>query len=80
MNSILKHFVQDKNIPQGAATTVWACVAPRGSTDSMRGAYLSDCGPILPNAAGQDNDKTLRKKLWEVTEKQLDEAVAKAGL
>ncbi len=66
--------MQDKTIPQGAATTVWACVAPRVSTDGLRGAYLADCGPLLPCEAGQDNDKSLRKKLWEVTEKQLDEA------
>ena len=76
----MKHFVQDKTIPQGAATTVWACVAPKVSTDGVRGAYCADCGPILPNPAGQDVDKTMRKKLWETTDQQLDEAVAKAGL
>ena len=74
-SNIVKHVVHDKNIPEGAATTVWACIAPRVATDGLSGSYLADCGPSLPTVAGQDKDKTLRNQLWEVTERQLDEAI-----
>jgi hypothetical protein len=46
----------------------------------MRGAYLSDCAEVAPNEMARDEKKVLRNALWEATEKQLDEAVAKAGL
>ncbi len=76
-NRLIGNFVQDKTIPQGAATTIYGCVCPRVGTEGMRGAYLSDCGEIAPNEIAHDANKTLRNALWEVTEKQLDEAVAK---
>lgn len=79
-NRVIGRFVKDKTIPQGAATTVFACVAPRVDTVDLRGAYLKDCAPAMPNEAGQDVNKTLRQALWKVTEEQLDGAVAKAGL
>lgn len=86
-------------MPQGAATTIYACVCPRISTDYLRGAYLKgigdccskegcilmdlpylDCGPASPTKDGQDVDKKLRQELWKVTEQELNEALAKAGL
>ena len=78
MNRMIKYVVAMKTIPQGAATTVWACVAPRVSTESMRGAFLADCGPIPPNEEGQDKDGILRDKLWQVTESQINEALKTA--
>jgi len=79
-NRMMGSTIADKTVPQGAATTVWACVVPRGQTDGLRGAYLSDCGPIAPNAAGQDKDGKLREELWQATESQLNEALKKANL
>lgn len=80
INRILGNIITSKTIPQGAATTIWACVAPRAGTPGVRGAYLADCGPANPTAAGRDESKELRQKLWQVTEQQLKEAVEKAGL
>jgi hypothetical protein len=42
-------LVNDKTVPQGAATTVWAALAPVVATAGLRGAYLSDCAPIPPS-------------------------------
>ena len=41
---LAKRLPRFKTIPQGAATTVWACVAP----DLPNGAYLEDCGVAGP--------------------------------
>lgn len=81
LNRLISWFIADKTIPQGAATTVYACVAPRISLPDMRGAYLRDCGPYPPSTS-QCIDETgeERQKLWEVTEKQLGEALQQAGL
>lgn len=70
-NKFISGFVTDKTIPQGAATTVWACVAPVVTTEGMRGAYLADCGAIAPSAEGRDDSGTLREALWQATEAQL---------
>ena len=70
-----------KSIPQGAATTVFACVAPGVGTEGVRGAYLEDCRASLPSTkAGVDADGCLREALWTATDAQLTEALAKAGL
>ena len=45
----LPSFIFDKTIPQGAATTVFACVSPRVAQADYRGAYLSDCDVKLPS-------------------------------
>lgn len=50
----LPTFIFDKSIPQGAATTVFACVSPKIAQDDYRGAYLSDCDVKLPNANACD--------------------------
>jgi retinol dehydrogenase-12 len=81
MNRVIGSVIKSKTIPQGAATTVWACVCPRVGTEGLRGAYLMDCGPGVPATAfGRDEDKALRQGLWKVTEEELDEALKKAGL
>jgi len=76
-NRLAGNLITSKSIPQGAATTVFACVAPRVGTEALRGAYLEDCRPSLPNEAGQDANKQLRNALWAATEEQLAEAVKK---
>jgi len=73
------NFFVDKNIPQGASTTLYGCLAPElsGTAREGRGVYLSDCAVTRPNAQAQDVSKELRKRLWAVTEEQLAEALKK---
>jgi NAD(P)-dependent dehydrogenase (short-subunit alcohol dehydrogenase family) len=58
-----------KNIPQGAATEVWAAVHPDAA--KVSGEYLSHCNVAKSNAQGQDMD--LAAKLWEVSEAKVAE-------
>jgi hypothetical protein len=71
IGALVSAFVADKSIPQGASTTVYACVAPEIQTDEFRGAYLADCNVKTPTAAAQDVSRATREALLEVTEKQL---------
>lgn len=75
---LLGRLVADRDMPQGAATTLFACVAPAIAGEDYRGVYLKDCAPIAPNAAGRD--AALSEALWRSTEEQLDAALAKRGL
>ena len=72
---LLGRFMADKSIPQGAATTVYAAVAPA----VPRGEYLSDCA-VASQRSDQAKDDALADALWELTEARLDAAVAKRGL
>lgn len=80
---VLGALVANKSIPQGAATTIWACLNPYVENAeaeegklAVNGAYLSDCGPILPGTPdGIDDDKHLRKALWAATERDLEEVL-----
>jgi NAD(P)-dependent dehydrogenase (short-subunit alcohol dehydrogenase family) len=81
VNRILGFLAKDKTIPQGAATTVWACVCPRVMTEGLRGAYLSDCSPISPSTAiCRDEDGTIRDQLWLVSQQELQKALKKEEL
>jgi hypothetical protein len=77
---LVGNFVQDKTVPQGAATTVYACVCPRLGAEGLRGAYLVDCSESMPSEIAHDVKKELRQQLWKTTNEQLEEAVKKAGL
>ena len=59
-----------KTIPQGAATSVYAAVAPE--LTGQTGAYLADCQVKSPSAEGRDD--ALAERLWAVSE----ELVARA--
>lgn len=59
-------------VVQGAATTIYAATAPELAGKS--GAYLADCAITTPSKQAQDVD--LAKRLWDVTEQQLQEASA----
>lgn len=59
-------------IVQGAATTIYAATAPELAGKS--GAYLADCAVTTPTKQARDPD--LATALWDVTEKQLQEATA----
>ena len=73
-----------KTVPQGAATTVWACVAPE--LEGRSGAYLADCqvgtevpGPwgrrmCAPTPLAQDGE--VARALWEKTEEMIAAALA----
>jgi retinol dehydrogenase 12 len=79
-NFFASRIIMDKTIPQGASTTVYACVAPRVDEPDMRGAFLSDCGPILPTTLGQDIQGINRAKLLQVTEYQLAQALSNGSI
>ena len=61
----------DKSVAQGAATTLYACLAP----GILSVEYYSDCAVKQADAEGADAAGTLRKALWEATEAQLRDAV-----
>lgn len=67
-------FIMDKNIPQGAATTLYGCLAPELGSGNLSGSYLADCSVASPSWQAQDRNGTLRQSLWEVTKQQLEEA------
>lgn len=75
-----------KTVPQGAATTVWACVAPE--LEGRSGAYLADCqvGAEVPGLWGRRccapsalaTDGDLARALWDKTEELIAAALAAA--
>lgn len=67
---ILHRFILDKDIPQGASTSVYACLAE----GLPAGAYLADCAVSKPNPACQDEDGTARKALWDASERLISNA------
>jgi len=71
----LPRLIADKSIPQGAATTLFACLAPRLET-SYAGAYFADCDVATPNRAITTDRPELRERLWDATMEQLAAAVA----
>jgi len=60
-------FMLHKTMGQGAATQVFAAVAPE--IDQLPGAYLDDCKParLADYAKSEEN----AKKLWELSEQQV---------
>ena len=77
LGSILTALFIDKTIPQGTATTLYACLEPSLDTPEYRGCYLSDCQVKAPSKPGQDTDRSLRRALWKVTEQELAKALEK---
>lgn len=72
-NTLLLPIIGDKSIPQGASTTVYACVAP-DLTGLRAGAYLSDCKVALPSAMARSQENW--EKLWTVTSDQIKAALS----
>lgn len=54
-----------KSVPQGAATTVWACTA--GELAGRGGLYLADCAPSA-NVAPWAIDPDAARRLWTLSE------------
>jgi NAD(P)-dependent dehydrogenase (short-subunit alcohol dehydrogenase family) len=69
-------FFADKNIPQGASTTIYACLSPL--LDEYPGAYLVDCTVAEPSSLTLESytqkEKKTKDLLWKETKKQLEEA------
>lgn len=69
-----------KTVEQGAATSVFAAVAPLGVVGGgvggsiPNGSYLSDCR--LGETTPEGRNDALGKILWEVTEKEVDAALS----
>eukprot|EP00597_Dinobryon_sp_UTEXLB2267_P009297 CAMPEP_0170095734 /NCGR_PEP_ID=MMETSP0019_2-20121128/28139_1 /TAXON_ID=98059 /ORGANISM="Dinobryon sp., Strain UTEXLB2267" /LENGTH=349 /DNA_ID=CAMNT_0010317535 /DNA_START=47 /DNA_END=1096 /DNA_ORIENTATION=- len=81
VNRIAGSFLTKKTIPQGAATTVWACVCPRVETEGLQGQYLADCGPKVPTTACcKDATGSEREKLWKASWEDVNNALKKIGL
>jgi len=77
LGDVITFFITDKTVPQGAATSIWACLSPTVIAEN-RGAYLMDCAPSQPTvAAGVDADGKRREALWKVMEEQVNAAAAK---
>ena len=69
-----------KTVEQGAATSVFAAVAPlrvfgKGKGSIPNGSYLSDCR--LAETTPEGRDDAIAARLWEVTEREVDAALAK---
>lgn len=62
-----------KTIPQGAATTLTACLDPALVAHS--GSYLSDCRITETSPHCQDSSGELRNALWRVTASDISEAL-----
>ena len=67
----LNALLTDKNVEQGAATSVYCCLVDGNELEG--GEYLSDCQIVEPKQSGQDESGSLRKKLWNATEKMIEE-------
>lgn len=62
-------FFTTKSVEQGAATSIYACLAD----DIPSGSYLADCHVAQTSAAGED--MTMAEKLWNMTEALVQEKV-----
>lgn len=72
-------FSQNKDVEQGASTSTVCCALP--NIEKYSGRFFDDCKPrdCMPSLFDADSEKNKEvcKKLWESTEKQLEEAIAK---
>jgi NAD(P)-dependent dehydrogenase (short-subunit alcohol dehydrogenase family) len=71
-------FVVDRDIPQGASTTIFGALAPE--LEGQSGAYLANCRVTAPSRRGADAGGKLREALWRTTYDQINEELAKIGL
>lgn len=77
MKSFVQMFVMDKTVPQGAACSVYAALAPCLQQDSMRGVYLSDCHPKTPTCeSARDEDGTVSESFYKVMDEQVNSVVS----
>mmetsp|Transcript_28851 Transcript_28851/g.62055 ORF Transcript_28851/g.62055 Transcript_28851/m.62055 type:complete len:339 (-) Transcript_28851:403-1419(-) len=67
---LLLRFVRDKDVPQGAATSMYAVLAP----ELTPGTYLKDCAEAEPNEACADESGISRRALWDTSERLIRDA------
>lgn len=72
LQGVLKGAIGDRNIEQGAATSMHACMIEPSAF--VGGEYLSDCAVAKTSDKGKDADGKLRAKLWEKTEQVIADA------
>ena len=72
LQGVLKDAIGDRNIEQGAATSMYACMIDPSAF--VGGEYLSDCAVAKTSDKGKDADGKLRAKLWEKTEQVIADA------
>ena len=72
LQDVIKGVIGDRNIEQGAATSVYASLID--SSAFVGGEYLSDCAIAETSEKGADADGKLRQKLWEETEQMIADA------
>lgn len=76
MNAIVRTFVMDKDVPQGAATTMYGALAPELQKDENRGVYLVDCAVARPGSeAARDEDGKVGKAMWDTVEADIAEVI-----
>ena len=61
----------DRNMVQGAASTIWASISDEIDNNDMRGAYITNCKKAVPNANGRDLN--LVNEVFSITENILDQ-------
>jgi len=64
---IFSLFPGDRNMAQGAASTIYACLS---EPEALKGQFIFDCRNTIPNANGRN--EILRDEVWKVTENILD--------
>lgn len=77
-NRLLALVAPDKSIPQGASTSLYACLEPELTSDALRGSYLSDCKVAQPISAAQS--VSLREEFYKVCSEELEEALQKGSI
>ena len=77
LSAFLPRLLADRTVAQGAATTLFACLAP-GLAASFNGAYLTDCDVGVPSAAIL-RDPSLSGRLWDASLEAIAEARAEIG-
>jgi hypothetical protein len=72
-----------KSVPQGAATTVFAAMAPvdgggkAGAVNPLRGgSYLADCAAVTDRVHPLADDADLASRLWAASEAMVNKALA----
>ena len=65
-----------KTVPQGAATSVWAALAPEVATEAVAGKYLADCNVEKPVALALDDE--IAAKLWDFSVEAIKEGAEQA--
>lgn len=69
---LIHKFILDKDVPQGASTSLYAALAPESALPA--GAYLDNCAVASPNAECTDAEGSLRRALWAKSEQLIEKA------